>query len=74
MNDAMLAGSSMGGMASMATGLVDEVIGMGFGGEESYDVFDPLNWMLDGIVEFPYNFNGAQGNELAGLDPLGGGI
>jgi len=24
-------------------------------GESNYEVFDPLNWMLDGLVEFPYS-------------------
>ncbi|MCJ1293146.1 hypothetical protein MMC34_004699 [Xylographa carneopallida] len=23
-----------------------------------YEVFDPLNWMLDGLVDFPYSFTG----------------
>jgi hypothetical protein len=32
-------------------------------------VFDPLNWMLDGIVDFPYNF----ANNGPGLD-LGPGM
>jgi len=24
-------------------------------GESNYEVFDPLNWMLDGHVELPYS-------------------
>lgn len=24
-------------------------------GESNYEVFDPLNWMLDGLVDFPYS-------------------
>lgn len=28
-------------------------MGMGMG-ESNYEVFDPLNWMLDGLVDFPY--------------------
>ncbi len=56
-------------MAGMSTGLLDD-ISMDYG-QASYDVFDPLNWMLDGIVDFPYNFSNVQGNELAGLDSLG---
>ncbi|KIW30728.1 hypothetical protein, variant [Cladophialophora immunda] len=72
-NDPMLPNSTIvPGMAGMATGMVDDV-GMDFG-QASYDVFDPLNWMLDGIVDFPYNFNNVQGNELAGMESLGGGI
>ncbi|KIX92056.1 uncharacterized protein Z520_12210 [Fonsecaea multimorphosa CBS 102226] len=72
-NDPMLPNSTIvPGMAGMATGMVDDV-GMDFG-QASYDVFDPLNWMLDGIVDFPYNFSNVQGNELAGMESLGGGI
>ena len=26
-------------------------------GETTYEVFDPLNWMLDGLMEFPYSFS-----------------
>jgi hypothetical protein len=43
-------------------------------GQPDYDVFDPLNWILDGIVDFPYNFNSLRGDELTDLDALGGGI
>lgn len=25
--------------------------------EPNYEVFDPLNWMLDGLIEFPYSYN-----------------
>ncbi|OAG41792.1 hypothetical protein AYO21_04027 [Fonsecaea monophora] len=72
-NDPMLANSTIvPGMAGMATGMVDDA-GMDFG-EASYDVFDPLNWMLDGIVDFPYNFNSVQGSDLTGGDALGGGL
>jgi hypothetical protein len=60
-------------MAGMSTGLIDDIGGMDYGGQASYDVFDPLNWMLDGLVDFP-NFNGMQGNELAGMDPMGSGM
>ena len=71
MSEPMLSGS-IPGMAGMATGLVDDV-GMDFN-QASYDVFDPLNWMLDGIVDFPYNFNSMQANELGGMDSLGYGV
>jgi hypothetical protein len=27
-------------------------------GESNYEVFDPLNWMLDGFVDWPYSFVG----------------
>jgi hypothetical protein len=56
----------------MATGMVDD-FSMDYG-QASYDVFDPLNWMLDGIVDFPYNFNNGQGTTLSDLDVLGNGI
>ena len=29
----------------------------GFGGESNYEVFDPLNWMLDGLVDLPYDLS-----------------
>ncbi len=66
-NDPMLSSTSaiVPGMAGMATGMVDD-IGLDYG-QASYDVFDPLNWMLDGIVDFPYNFNSMQGNDLGGM-------
>ena len=28
------------------------------GFEPNYEVFDPLNWMLDGLLEFPYSIPG----------------
>ncbi len=36
-------------------------------GETNYEVFDPLNWMLDGLVDFPYSFAAAQGLEAQGM-------
>ncbi len=41
------------GMAGMSTGMLDD-FGMDYG-QANYEVFDPLNWMLDGIVDFPYS-------------------
>ncbi|KAF7871564.1 hypothetical protein EAF04_003671 [Stromatinia cepivora] len=35
--------------------------------ETNYEVFDPLNWMLDGLVDFPYSYNAVQGLEANGL-------
>ena len=35
--------------------------------ESNYEVFDPLNWMLDGLVDFPYSYNAVQGLEANGL-------
>lgn len=31
--------------------------------ESNYEVFDPLNWMLDGLVDFPYSYTAVQGLE-----------
>ena len=65
--------STVPGMPGMATG-----IGIsGNGGlptgyhEANYEVFDPLNWMLDGLVDFPYSFSGMQGLEQSDLGDLG---
>jgi len=70
LNDPVLSASAIvPGMAGMPTGMVDE-IGMDYG-QASYDVFDPLNWMLDGIVEFPYSFSNVQGNDISGMESLG---
>jgi hypothetical protein len=33
----------------------------------SYEVFDPLNWMLDGLVDFPYDYNAIHGLQSQGL-------
>jgi hypothetical protein len=60
------------GMAGMSTGMVDD-FSLDYG-QASYDVFDPLNWMLDGIVDFPYNFSNVQGSEISGMEGLGGEI
>ena len=35
-------------------------------GESNYEVFDPLNWMLDGLVDFPYSLAG-QGLETQSM-------
>ncbi len=35
-------------------------------GESNYEVFDPLNWMLDGFVDFPYSLTAVQGLEAQG--------
>lgn len=36
-------------------------------GESNYEVFDPLNWMLDGLVDFPYSYAAVQGLEAQGI-------
>jgi len=37
----------------------------------NYEVFDPLNWMLDGLVDLPYNLNALQGLEQPGIGANG---
>ncbi|KMP04662.1 Zn(II)2Cys6 transcriptional activator [Coccidioides immitis H538.4] len=34
--------------------------------EPMYEVFDPLNWILDGLVDFPTSYNSVQGIEAQG--------
>lgn len=40
--------------------------GVGYS-ESNYEVFDPLNWMLDGLVDFPYSYAAVQGLEANGI-------
>ncbi|TAQ85157.1 hypothetical protein B7494_g6518 [Chlorociboria aeruginascens] len=40
--------------------------GVGYS-EGNYEVFDPLNWMLDGLVDFPYSYAAVQGLEANGM-------
>ena len=35
--------------------------------EPNYEVFDPLNWLLDGLVDFPHSYSTAQGLEMQGI-------
>ncbi|OJJ51263.1 hypothetical protein ASPZODRAFT_127303 [Penicilliopsis zonata CBS 506.65] len=35
--------------------------------EPNYEVFDPLNWLLDGLVEFPYSYPTVPGMETPGI-------
>ncbi|KAL3425406.1 C6 transcription factor [Phlyctema vagabunda] len=42
------------------------ISGVGYG-ENNYEVFDPLNWMLDGLVDFPYSYAAVQGLEASGM-------
>ena len=61
----MVANPMIAGMPGMATGLAG-LNGMGYADPNSnYEVFDPLNWMLDGLVDFPYT--------VPGIDPSSGG-
>lgn len=37
-------------------------------GESNYEVFDPLNWLLDGLVDMPsYNMSGLHDMEAPGI-------
>lgn len=55
-------------MANMANGTSYNGFGTGYG-EANYEVFDPLNWMLDGLVDFPYSFTALQGLEQQNIGP-----
>lgn len=55
----MLAQGSLGvppasGVASLPSGFL----------EPNYEVFDPLNWLLDGLVDLPYSYSA-----MAGMEP-----
>jgi hypothetical protein len=41
--------------------------GPGSYGEANYEVFDPLNWMLDGLVDFPYSYTAVSQLEAQGM-------
>ncbi|KAK2744619.1 hypothetical protein FQN57_004224 [Myotisia sp. PD_48] len=47
--------------ASLNTGLPSGFL------EPNYEVFDPLNWMLDGLLDFPYSYPPVQGLEVSGI-------
>ena len=38
--------------------------------QANYEVFDPLNWMLDGTVDFPYSFNPGSGMDQPAIDGM----
>ena len=63
----------MPGMTNMVNGTSYSAFGTGYG-EANYEVFDPLNWMLDGLVDFPYSFTAMQGLEQQGLGAFGTGV
>jgi len=48
-------------------GLPSSAMMSGLGYESNYEVFDPLNWMLDGLVDFPYSYNAVSGLEANAL-------
>jgi hypothetical protein len=60
------------GMAGMSTGMLED-FAMDYS-QANYEVFDPLNWMLDGTVDFPYSFNPAQSMDQTGIEGLDGGM
>ena len=35
--------------------------------EPNYEVFDPLNWLLDGLVDLPYSYSTMGGMETQGI-------
>ena len=35
--------------------------------EPNYEVFDPLNWLLDGLVDLPYSYSAMGGVETQGI-------
>lgn len=35
--------------------------------EPNYEVFDPLNWLLDGLVDLPYPYSTVSGMETQGI-------
>lgn len=49
--------SLMPGIGELSGDMGSSVFGMEFSESTGYQVFDPLNWMLDGVVDFPYAFN-----------------
>lgn len=72
LTDTALPTALVPGMAGMSTGMIDD-FSLDYGAA-NYEVFDPLNWMLDGTVDFPYSFNPAQGLDQSSLEALGNGM
>jgi Fungal specific transcription factor domain len=70
-NQAVTSTSIVPGMAGMSTGMLDD-FAVDYN-QANYEVFDPLNWMLDGTVEFPFSFNPGQGVD-GGMDVMDNGI
>ncbi len=57
----MATGLGFPGHGNLATGFL----------EANYEVFDPLNWMLDGLVDFPYALTGMPGMDQTGMGGVG---
>ncbi|KAL9618907.1 MAG: hypothetical protein Q9160_006432 [Pyrenula sp. 1 TL-2023] len=60
-NGALLQGG-VPGMPGMAPGFSNDDMNATYN-DPRYEVFDPLTWMLDGLVDFPYNLPLGQGLE-----------
>lgn len=58
----MLPQANMGVSAPSAVGALPS----GFM-EPNYEVFDPLNWLLDGLVDLPYSYSTISGIESQGI-------
>ncbi|PBP22475.1 hypothetical protein BUE80_DR006715 [Diplocarpon rosae] len=51
-----------GSITPSSHSLPSGMMGVGYS-QSNYEVFDPLNWMLDGLVDFPYSYPAVQGLE-----------
>lgn len=60
---------SIGGGTTPTPGMPSHAMLQGgvYSAESNYEVFDPLNWMLDGLVDFPYSYAAVQGLEANGM-------
>ena len=47
-----------------STGILGDTITSDVYGESYHEVFDPLNWMFDGLVDFPFHLGGQMPDEL----------
>lgn len=63
-NQLLAAGGTITPNNGMANGNL--MTGVGYS-ESNYEVFDPLHWMLDGLVDFPYSYQAVQGLEQNGM-------
>jgi hypothetical protein len=63
----LMAASSSHRSVTPNAGLPSSGLMGGLGYESTYEVFDPLNWMLDGLVDFPYSYNAVNGLETNAL-------
>lgn len=45
------------GLTNNTAGSNSMIAGMGYAGDANYDFFDPQHWMLDGLMDFNYNFS-----------------